>query len=223
MRSERESRVGGWARSPAVLLAATLVVLGPSQGVQAQAPVPEAQAPVPDEAVGARESLAFEHLNFSVVMRACSIGAVCTASWRVDSSGHVSHRDGSRLFEGTLPSDNLAALATMAVSADMLSEIRRPEPCPDRTKVFSDLEVGMVPGLVVTTHTGDCTAQRLGTLTAEVRRLAHALFPASRSSDDVLPQIPKDPPVIGRRGGARPSRGQRHLPVVAKVALATSR
>ena len=172
-----------------------------------------------------RESLAFEHVSLAVVMKACALGSVCTASWRVDASGHVVHRDGERLFEATLPSEALASLAALAVSADIVSEVRRPEPCPDRTKVFSEIEIGFVPGLLVSTHTGDCSGQRLGALTGAIRRTAKALFPTSRSSDDVLPQILNGPPALGqlRPGGvkrpARPVRAQG----AAKVALATSR
>jgi hypothetical protein len=150
-----------------------------------------------DEPAGARESLAFEHIEIGIVKKACAIGSICTASWRVEATGRFVHRDGERLFEGTLPAETLASVAALTVSTDIVSELRRPEPCPDRTKVETEIEVGFVPGLVATAQTGDCTAQRLGTLTSTLRRIAKGLFPSSRSSDDVLPQFPQGPPALG--------------------------
>jgi hypothetical protein len=169
-----------------------------------------------DEPVGSREpaavvreSLAFEHLHVGLVKRACNIGSVCTASWRIEASGHIEHRDGERLFQGTLPSDTLAAVAAMAVSADVVSELRQPDPCPDRTKTYSDIEVGFVPGLAVTAHTGDCNGQHLGALTGAVRQVAKAMFPTSRSSDDLLPELLQGPPQLGRLRHRHPTGATR--------------
>ena len=163
----------------------------------------EPAAPARDDVARVRESLAFEHVQVAIVKKACAIGTVCTASWRLDSAGRLVHRDGERLYEATVPTDTLAAVAAQAVSADVVNELRRPEPCPDRTRVVTEIEVGFVPGLVASTQTGDCTSQRLGNLTSTLRRVAKTLFPASRSSDDLMPQFPQGPPALGL---ARPPR-----------------
>jgi hypothetical protein len=184
-------------KSGAVVVAGVLLVASPAWAEEPAAPAREDVARV-------RESLAFEHVQVAIVKKACAIGTVCTASWRIDSGGRLVHRDGERLYEGTVPAETLAAVAAQAVSADVVSELRRPEPCPDRTRVVTEIEVGFVPGLVATTQTGDCTSQGLGNLTSALRRVAKTMFPASRSSDDLMPQFPQGPPALGMSPPARP-------------------
>jgi hypothetical protein len=199
-------------KSGAFVIAAVLL-LGPMARAE-NLPAPASEpAAAREDVARVRESLAFEHVEIAIVKKACAIGTVCTASWRIDSGGRIVHRDGERLYEGTVPADTLAVVAALAVSADVVTELRRPEPCPDRSRVVTEIEVGFVPGLAATTQTGDCTSQGLGNLTSTLRRVAKTMFPASRSSDDLMPQFPQGPPALGL--STPPARHRRPVTAVA--------